>query len=114
MLATLPSLFTDPIGGAKNPRYYLVLNGWGLLATVDISRETENRKVGGKIVISFESNLTHLCTLHFVQKLRQLGHKLADNLGINYFDVHDLSKHRIHPYILSSQGFNMKSSSIHL
>ena len=34
----------------------------------------------------------------FAQKLAALAHEMANNLHINYFDVHDTSKRRILKY----------------
>lgn len=31
----------------------------------------------------------------FMQKLRHLAHRIAAKLNINYFDIHNSSKHRI-------------------
>ena len=83
--------------GSRTPHYQLVLDGWGLEATIHLTRKTTNRKVipnaAQQVEISFSINSVNVFLL--VQKLRHLAHELTANLQVNYFDSHNSSKHRI-------------------
>ena len=96
--------------GRTHDSYYLVVDGVGLEAPIQLVRDTTNRKVLWYIITCVDDMhgivYPHHLTLHFIfhkhflQKLRHLAHKIAANLTINYFDIHDSSKHRIHALLL--------------